>query len=420
LNTIKVLSTYILVLSCLFGTSSQLFAQYSDAFICTDSKVRSIQLRTKQQSANPVMNLGGQTDFLELHFDILESNPRDLTYSLVLCNQDWSVNEFLTPSQYLDGFNESNNIDYDFSINTKVNYIHYFIRFPEESMVPTLSGNYLLQVKENDVILFQYPLFVTEQNIDINGALGLTNALSKRQTDHQIQFTVNLGSNFPPSASQEISASIFQNFSKYDVIEHLKPDNFNNTQLNFGFYGNNSLPALNEFRAFDNVDLYNRSIRIFQQNIDGDTVRINLYTDKSLARNNYLTLRDLNGCFVISNRQGISPDTDADYCSVRFTYDSPFMAQQALVLNGKAFDFGTYTLQYIPSEELYYRDILLKQGFYNYRYTSIGPNGNNTQKHEGSYLQSENEYHIVIYRRAFGQQYDQILGIMRLNSANKF
>ncbi len=366
------------------------------------------------------MNLGGQTEFLELHFDILESNPRDLTYTLVLCNQDWSINQNLNPSQYLSGFTISNNIDYDFSINTKVNYIHYFIRFPEESVYPTLSGNYLLQVKENDTLLFQYPLLVTEQSIPISGALGLTNALDKRQTDHQIQFTVNLGNDFPPTASQEISATIFQNFSKYDVVENLKPDNFNNTQLNFGFYGNNSLPALNEYRAFDNVDLYNRSIRIYQQNTNADTVRITLYLDKPLVRNSYLTLRDLNGDFVIGNRQGISPDTDADYCYVRFTYDSPFLAGQALVLNGKAFDFQNYSLQYLPSEGLYYRDVLLKQGFYNYRYTSITSSGSNTQKHEGSYLQTENEYNIVIYRRAFGRQYDQILGIINLNSANKF
>ena len=182
------------------------------------------------------MNLGGQTNFLELHFDILESNPRDLSYSLVLCNQDWSINTNLNPSQYLDGFTVSNNIDYDFSINTKVNYIHYFIRFPEESMIPTLSGNYLLQVKEGETLIFQYPLFVTEQSLAISGSIGLSNALNKRQTEHQLQFTVNLGNSYPPSAAQEISASVFQNFSKLDAIENLKPDNFNNTQLNFGFF----------------------------------------------------------------------------------------------------------------------------------------------------------------------------------------
>lgn len=366
------------------------------------------------------MNLGGQTEFLELHFDILESNPRDLSYTFVLCNQDWSKNENLNPSRYLSGFIESNNIDYDFSINTKVNYIHYFIRFPEESMVPTLSGNYLLTVKEGETILFQHPLLVTEQSIPISPTIGLSNALDTRQTNHQIQFSVSLGSNFPPSASQEISATVFQNFSKYDVVENLKPDNFNNTLLNFGFYGNNSLPALNEYRAFDHVDLYNRSIRIFKQNTSGDTNRINLYTDKPLTRNNYLTLRDLNGAFVVGNRQGISPDTDADYCYIRFTYDSPILANEALVLNGKAFDFGTYTLHYVPSEGLYYRDVLLKQGFYNYRYSSLTSDSHNTQKHEGSYLQTENEYQIVVYRRAFGMQYDQILGIVSLNSVNKF
>lgn len=420
MNTIKILTTLSYALCTFICIVTPSYGQYSESFICSDSKVKSIELRTNVEAARPILVLDGLKNHLELHFDILENNPRDLRYSFVLADENWLPNTNLNSTQYLVGFNESTNINYDFSINTKVNYIHYSIRFPEETMYPFLSGNYLLQVKEDDKLLFQYPLFVSEQTVPINASIGLSNAIDKRKSHHQIQFSISLGNAFPASATQEISATVLQNFSKYTAIESVKPDNFNNTQLNFGFYGSINIPALNEYRAFDNVDLYNRSIRIASQDNKGDTVRLNLYTDENLQRNDYLTLRDLNGAFVISNRQGISPDTDADYCVVRFTYDSPFLAQQAVILDGKVFDFDQYALQYLPSEKLYYRDVLLKQGFYNYRYASVEGNDSNVMRHEGSYLQSENEYTIIIYRKAFGKQYQQILGIFSLNSANKF
>lgn len=418
-SKLKIIRTSLLIVS-LCAALSNAKAQYAEAFICNDSKVKSIELRSSTQNTQPIIQLNGSENILELHFDILESLPRNLTYTYVLADENWKANSNLNSAQFLNGFNESNNIDYDFSINTKVSYIHYFIRFPDNNIRPKLSGNYLLQILEDDKVLFQYPLFVVDQSVAISANLGLSNRLDNRQTHHQIQFQVSLGGNFPPSASQEITASIFQNFSKHVGIENIKPNNFNNEVLDFGIYGNISLPALNQYRAFDNVDLYNRSIRVASQNTNADTVQLTLYTDENLRRNDYLTLRDLNGRFIIANRQGYGPDTDADYCKVGFTYDSPFLPEQALVLDGKAFEFNDYTMQYYNNEKLYYKEMLLKQGFYNYRYAALSNNGANIQNQEGSYLQSENVYTIVIYRNAFGKRYQEILGIVNINSANKF
>jgi hypothetical protein len=77
-------------------------------------------------------------------------------------------------------------------------------------------------------------------------------------------------------------------------------------------------------------------------------------------------------------------------------------------------------MTYNPQTKSYVKDLLLKQGGYNYLYavvpygsksTSLSMNGNTfvMEKIEGNAWETENEYAIYVYHRPFGSRYDKLI-----------
>ena len=55
--------------------------------------------------------------------------------------------------------------------------------------------------------------------------------------------------------------------------------------------------------------------------------------------------------------------------------------------------------------------LLLKQGLYNYRYVTRDNSGRPvTADLEGNFYETENEYSVYVYHRAFGERYDKLIG----------
>ena len=77
-------------------------------------------------------------------------------------------------------------------------------------------------------------------------------------------------------------------------------------------------------------------------------------------------------------------------------------------------------MKYNPQTKAYEKDLLLKQGGYNYLYavvpygsTSTALYKNNNTKImgiiEGNAWETENEYTIYVYHRPFGSRYDKLI-----------
>ena len=95
----------------------------------------------------PILDLN-KKDSLLLSFDELDSEYKNYYYTLIHCNADWSQSDLLK-SEYLKGFTEEPNHNYESSFNTIQSYVHYETMIPGENMKPTLSGNYLIIVYED-------------------------------------------------------------------------------------------------------------------------------------------------------------------------------------------------------------------------------------------------------------------------------
>ena len=75
-------------------------------------------------------------------------------------------------------------------------------------------------------------------------------------------------------------------------------------------------------------------------------------------------------------------------------------------------------MYYNPSLEIYEGVLLLKQGFYNYKYV-LKKNGMFYKNGiSGTHALTENEYLILVYYRNIAYQYDSIIGIGNTSSFN--
>lgn len=69
-------------------------------------------------------------------------------------------------------------------------------------------------------------------------------------------------------------------------------------------------------------------------------------------------------------------------------------------------------MEYNESRGQYEAQILLKQGYYNYQYTTVDRKTGRQDDNElqGNWYETENSFTIILYYRGFGERYDQVLG----------
>ncbi|HND17742.1 MAG TPA: hypothetical protein PLQ17_12675, partial [Saprospiraceae bacterium] len=71
-----------------------------------------------------------------------------------------------------------------------------------------------------------------------------------------------------------------------------------------------------------------------------------------------------------------------------------------------------FKMEYNESRGQYEAQILLKQGYYNYQYTTVDRKTGRQDDNElqGNWYETENSFTIILYYRGFGERYDQVLG----------
>lgn len=64
-------------------------------------------------------------------------------------------------------------------------------------------------------------------------------------------------------------------------------------------------------------------------------------------------------------------------------------------------------MEYDQENKIYFKELLLKQGFYNYQYLV---KGDKPYFFEGSHFETENKYEIFVYNRPVGSRVDRLIG----------
>ncbi len=375
--------------------------------------IKSIQLRPLQENTfSSIVPLGS---LLRLSFDDLDADSKEYQYKIEHMTHDWQKSRLLS-SQFINGFDQNTIINVTNSFNTLQNYSHYSVRIPNINTVITKSGNYLLSVLNiYDDVVFTRRFVLYEKKTTIGVAVDRSRNIKTVKTQQTVQFSINHPSIRINNPSQEIHVAIIKNNNWNEIINNIQPTFFKPNQLLYTYTNKTNFWGGNEYLNFDSKIIRNKSLNIVKITKE-DVYNHYLYpfTFNKFAKYTYSP--DINGQFAIRTLEGNDNNTEADYALMHFTIEvnAPFKEKEVYVY-GAFNDFfisNENKMHYNPENQTYTAQILLKQGFYNYTFVTIGKdNVINTNEITGTFFQTENEYTVLVYYKPNGGLYDRVIGV---------
>ena len=390
--------------------------------------IKSVQLYPPGDPLSiPVLFLNDNRQ-LELHFDDLNKEFKIYSYDIVHCNSNWEPSG-LVMQEYINGFFNAYIEDYQYSFNTLFPFIHYKMRFPNQDISFTKSGNYILKVFENndpENVVLTRRFYVVDQKIGIEARVKMATLAKYRDYSQEVDFNLNLV-NYPvidPYA--DLKVIISQNRRHDNAITDLKPLFVRTPQLVYNYERENLFDGNNEYRFFDTKDLRYQAINVDGiQIIDGET-HVYLLPGESRSHMQYFFQNDINGQRLIKRDDSRDANREADYIRTHFTLkvDQPYEGGELYVF-GQLSEWQflpEFKMEYVEVEEEYRCEALIKQGYYNYAYVFL-PDGETKgvmSVVEGTHSATENSYYFLVYHRQQGEIYDRLVGFAAISTKDDF
>jgi hypothetical protein len=356
-----------------------------------------------------------QTNHLLLEFDEMGNYPQSYYAKIINCNADWTVSS-LSAVQYMNDFNEFFINDRKASFNTRNPYIHYKFLVPKIRQ----SGNYIVMVYRNgndrDLILTKR-FMVYDNLIDILPQVKFSTILDARNFNQQVDFAISYSKYDLFNPLQNLKVSVRQNYRYGTAINNLKPAFIKEDEKKleyFYFDLSNNFQGGNEFRVFDIRSAMFGGFNVAKVVRDSSRVEQFLRIDRNRRNDAYGTSIDKNGRYYIQLYETGGTDVDPDYVYVD-------MYLKTEKTDGKVYALGAFTdwklkdefeMKYDETNKYYTCRVILKQGYYNYRYVYVAPGTSKIDEtyFEGSSNLTENEYDIIAYYRPVGARSDLIIG----------
>lgn len=382
--------------------------------------IKSIVLRSKlTNNYAPIIRLG---EGFTLEFDDLRYDQEEYTYKIEHYDYNWQPSGLIS-TEYINGYASDYIRDFENSFNTLQPYTYYKLEIPNDNTQIKVSGNYVISVLNNyDEVLFSRPFIMYDSQVDVGVSVHRSRDIASLNSKHSLQFTVNHPNLLINNPSQEIKVAIYQNNDWNTVIKDLKPQFYRGSQLIYKYIDNISFWAGNEFLFFDTKQIRTANNNIARVTLN-DLFDTYLYLDEERLHRPYTLYPDINGNFVIRSVDGGETSTEADYTWVHFSLETfENIGQDNIYVYG---NFNGWQLtdenkmSFDERLKIYTCKLLLKQGFYNYLYVTANSEGKiNNRAIEGSFIQTENDYTVLVYFRPFGSRYDQVIGFGNANSEN--
>jgi hypothetical protein len=376
----------------------------------------------------PTYNLNSQ-NFLELHFDELRYDFNDFFYTIIHCDRNWEPSN-LSSLEYIEGFEENNILNEEYSQTRFISYNHYSARIPNRDMRPLLSGNYLLHVYRYDevktpVLTRRFMVYETRVPIEYRVNFPISNEPGMQY--QEIDFNCQIIDPSIQNPMVNVRVDLYQNGRWDNAIRNLKANFSGLDMLKFNYVNKVVFQGLREFRFIDlrSTRLSSRQIRDIEETEEG--IFITLESDFSRLNRPYFYLRDINGSFVIGNADFNfrDPNTSAEYLYVLFGYHAayPFEGKD-VYLFGEFTDWRLqekYKMHYYSDANSYVHELLLKQGRYDYTYAIVDKGATKADMYysEGGRYETENDYYFFVYYRNPVERYDRIVGYRKM-STNQF
>jgi hypothetical protein len=378
-----------------------------------ESTIKTVQLTPRGNTSLPAVTSVRKT-LLRLTFDDLSQEADSYMVKIVNCDRNWKPST-LNSLEYLTDYNEFDITDYEFSFDTATPYVHYKFDIPAIKR----SGNYLLiayRTGNVDDIILTKRMMIVEQLVSVSPTASLTGLTNLSKYNQQINFTVDYP-NYPlDNPMSNVSITIRQNQRNDNLISGLKPafSREDIQQLEYRFFDHqNTFSAANEFRFFDlkSIIYPGQNVQTVNRNVTPPKVVIAL--DRPRTGLAYAQYEDNNGQYTISDHL----EVNGNYTNITFNLDNTKLGYQGDVyLFGELTDWRVsdrYKMKYDPSQKKFSKEVLLKQGFYEYQYLV---DSDSIQYYlEGNHYQTENSYEILAYYRPYNERSDLLVGYYKTN-----
>lgn len=413
---IRILHILILVLVSILPLTAQIHENDTRTQVA-DSRFKSLQIRFDRNDYFPPIIILNSEDRIRISFDELDDERSYLRYSVVHCNADWTPSD-LVESEYVEGFNYADIIDYKHSIGTLCNYVHYSFTLPNDDIKLLISGNYLVRIYAEDdpeTTLLQARFYVCENAVSIAASTTSRTDIDYNNKHQQVSFSVDTKNYAIRNMYTDLKAFVSQNSRTDNEVMIDRPLMVSGKNITYDHNRNLIFEAGNEFRRIETVAQHSISMGVERMQYHHPYYHAILYTDQIRANESYIYDKTQMGRFTIRNSEAHDSDNGSEYIITHFTLDT-----EGKIYNGKIYLNGEFTnnlftpttmMKYDPATGLYTADLLLKQGAYNYQYLFV-PEGSTRgySSIEGNKYQTINEYLIRLYHRDIASRYDRLIG----------
>ena len=361
---------------------------------------------------------------VEIAFDKLSHEYTRYIYKVEFCNADWSVNEEVFESDYLEGFNSQPIDDYEKSLNTTVLYTHYRLRFPNDDTRLLLPGNYRVSVYDDDSAddepVLEACFSLVEPAMTIRAEVSANTEVDFNQSHQQVTYGISYGSRRVVDPQRELHTVVLQNRRWDSAVIDLQPNIQNTMGVEWTHRRELIFPAGAEFHKFEILDIHQGSMGVDRIRWYDPHFHATLFA--TAPQHNYTYSPDQDGAYIIRHSGDEDNDTQSEYLFVHFLLATPRLDGGDVYVAGlwdNGFPDAECKMHYDSNLRAYECSVLLKQGYYNYQYRQLDSHRvGQTARTEGDFYQTENEYLILVYHRPQGARYDALVGFTTLKSGN--
>ena len=362
---------------------------------------------------NGIVDGSNPDNTLHISFDEMSHDVHFYTYTVEMLHSNLLSNE------YLQGFTTRDITEYDHSMNTSREYTHYRFDFPNEDMALTQSGDYQLTIYEDgnpDNRIAQVQFRVVNPLVKIDARVRTNTDKEFNGRYQQVDIDVNTSA-LDIRDPKEIRIVVTQNNRKDNAVYLSQPTFVEPNRLRYINQQALIFEAGNEYHHFDAFSCFYAGYgidRVYHEMGDYNA----LLFPNEVAKGEYIHEFDSDGRFVVNAERTNDSDTEAEYMWVHWTLpvEKPWL-DGALYIGGDIFENELSLrnrMQYDAEAKCYWLTALVKQGGYDYQYWFSGKGTQNkttTQRVDGSYWQTENEYAVYVYWRPFGARHDRLVGV---------
>ncbi|MDG3580770.1 DUF5103 domain-containing protein [Galbibacter pacificus] len=390
--------------------------------IAPPANIKSIVFKSSYEGDQfPIVKIG---ESVNLTFDDLYADEKDYYYKIEHCNYNWSPSKLLK-SQFLDGIDDQRIMRYQNSLSTIQPYTNYKLTLPNQQTKFKVTGNYILKVVDNTgEVIFSRRFAVYKELVQVGAVTKRSRNFDIIDKAQRLEFFINSPDYELVNPQQEVKVALIKNSNFSTMITGLKPQFISGNQLIYKYDKEATFEGGNEYFWFDTKEIRVANNSIAKVKL---TNRYNhyLYTNEIRKDKPYTYNPDINGDFYIRSIDGTgqNPDHEADYSFIRFSLEyNNTIGLDKIYVYGK---FNNYALtdenllKFNEETNTLNTAILLKQGFYNYKFVKVNGEGITDLNFIcGNFWQTENTYTILVYYREFGNNYDSIIGIGSASSTD--